>query len=239
MLDTIPTEPSAGLVVVALAVAIAVVRLLYRRAVVVAALALGLGVAHALGVRGADAVVDALVSALPVLIEALVLLGRVVDYVLVTGFESLVAGVDDLSSGGSTPLPPSVGLFDVALPTVGFLGPLAAVLVLSMLAGAILVRFGHETASSPEGAWIGAIGVVFGLAGVLWTLLRANAFDLTTLELLAAAVAAPVGLALGVLVALVLSRANHRTFAEHAEETGRQFSPEKRAEAAESADEGS
>lgn len=239
MLDTIPTEPSAGLVVVALAVAIAVVRLLYRRAVVVAALALGLGVAHALGVRGADAVVDALASALPVLIEALVLLGRVVDYVLVTGFEWLVAGVADLSSGESTPVLPDVGLPDVAPPTVGFLGLLAAVLALSMFAGAVLVWFGYETTSSPEGAWIGAIGVVFGLAGVLWTLLRSNAFDLATLELLAAAVAAPVGLALGVLAALFLSRPDHRTFAEQAEEVERQFSSETRGGSAESADEGS
>lgn len=239
MLDTIPTEPSAGLVVVALAVIITVVRLLSRHAIAVAALALGVGVAHALEVRGADAVVDALEAGLSVLVEVLVLLARVVDYALVTGFELLVAGVDDLSSAGAGPELPSVGLPEVALPTVGFLGLLAAVLALSLLAGLVLVRFSYETASSPVGAWTGAIGIVLGLAGALWTLLRANAFDLTTLQLLAAAVAAPVGLAAGVLVTLVLLKPNYR-LAEHAEEIEHRFSLEEHGDdATENVDDGS
>ncbi|WP_336344240.1 hypothetical protein [Halalkalicoccus ordinarius] len=239
MLDTIPSEPSAGLVVVALAVAITVVRLLSRHAIAVAALALGVGVAHALGVRGADAVVDALEAGLSVLVEVLVLLARVVDYALVAGFELLVAGVDDLSSTGAGPGLPSVGLPEVALPTVGYLGLLAAVLTLSLLAGLVLVRFSYETASSPVGAWTGAIGIVLGLAGALWTLLRANAFDLTTLQLLGAAVAAPIGLAVGVLATLVLLKPNYR-LAEHAEEIEQRFSPEERTDdATENVEEGS
>lgn len=240
MLDTIPTEPSAGLVVVALAVVIAVVRLLSRHAIAVAALALGLGAAHTLGVQGADAVVEALGDGLSVLVEALVLLARVVDYALVAGFELLVAGVDRLSSSvGSGSGVPAVGPPELALPTVGFLGFLAGVLVLSLLAGLVLVRFSYETASSPVGAWTGAIGIVLGLAGVLWTLLRSNAFDLTTLQLLAAAVAAPVGLAVGVLATLVLLKPNYRTLAEHTEEIERRFSFEERGDdATESVEDG-
>lgn len=238
MLHTIPTEPSAGLVVVALAVAITVVRLLSRHAIAVAALALGLGAAHTLGVQGVDAVVDALEAGISVLVEVLVLLARVVDYALVTGFDLLVAGVSDLSSAGTGPELPSVGLPAVALPPVGFLGLLAAVLALSLLAGLVLVRFSYETASSPVGAWTGAIGIVLGLAGALWTLLRSNAFDLTTLQLLVAAVAAPVGLAMGVLATLVLLKPNYR-LAEHAEEIEQRFSLEERGDdATENVDDG-
>jgi hypothetical protein len=149
--------------------------------------------------------------------------------VLVAGFELLLAGVDRLSpSSGSSPAVPSVGLPELALPTVGFLGFIAAVFVLSLLAGLVLIWFSYETASSPVGAWTGAIGVVLGLAGALWTLLQSNPFGLTALQILVAVVAAPVGLALGVLATLFLLKPNYRTLAEHAEEIERRFTMEER-----------
>lgn len=232
MLDTIPAEPTAGLVVVALAAALVAVRLLRRHATAVVTLALvavvaAVGVAYALGARGTNLVVDALAAALSVLIEASLSLARVVDLVLAAGFELLVAVADRVFSSGGPALPdPSVGLPEGALPTVGFLGFAAAVLVLFLLAGLVLVWFGYGSTTSPLGAWAGAVGVVLGMAGALWTLLQANAFGLTTVQLLAAVVAAPVGLALGVLSALFLLKPNSRVAAEHADELERGFATE-------------
>lgn len=222
MFDPIFTEVSAGTIIVLAAAGWIAVRLLGRHVRLLTALALGLGIAYAMGVRGADLVVDALALSARLLVEALSFAAEVVDPLLLAAFEVLEAGaarlVDWSTSDLPAPGPPEIGIPDPSA-LIGFGGSLAAVFVVHVLVGVALIWVTYESSTgSPAAAWTGGVGVVLFAAGTLLTLLQTGAVGSTVLQSRLAVVAATVGLAVGVLTTVLLARPNYRDAFDRASE---------------------
>lgn len=216
--DALFTDVSVGLVLVAVATVLVVASTVRRHPVRILAASVAVAGGYLLDVRGADVAIDALEALVSYAVEALLGLARVVDGLFAAVLE-FVSGIGATDVGVPSP---EVGVPGTA-PSLGLLQFAAAMLAIAFLAGLVLVWLRYDAAGSPLNAWLGAVGVAFGVVGALWALFQSNPFGLPAGGLLASAVAAPVGLAFGVLAGLLALRPDDRVAAGRAEVMGGRY----------------
>lgn len=194
MFDAIATDVSVGLALVVVAAVLVAASAIRRHPIGLLGASVAIAGGYLLDVRGADVAVDLLGALAARVAEALLRLSRVVDALLAAAFDR-VSGIWGTDVGIPSP---EVGV-PGAVPSPGFLQAVATVLVTCLLAGIVLAWLANDAADSPLDAWLGGVGIAFGVVGVLWTAVQSNAFDLSTGGAVAAVAAAPVGLVFGVL----------------------------------------